>query len=423
MATKYVKCKTPGVRYREHPERKHGIRPDRYFFIRYKIDGKDREEALGWSSEGVTETLAGERLAEIKRNVREGQGPQSVAEKRAILKAEREAEEREKARQEKESITFAEVFEKHYYPQAETYKTKGALVAEEALYSKWIFPTIGKMEMRAVVPFHIDALKKRMADAGLSVRSFEYAQDVIRQAYNYAIGHELYAGIDPVTAWKKRDKGKGGKAAKTSNARIRFLSHEQADALLEKLAAHSLDVHDQALLSLHCGLRAGEVFALTWGDVDLARGVLTLKDTKSGKTRAAIMTEAVKAMFDRRDRAAPSSLVFTDRNGKRIAAISTTFDRVVKGMGLNAGVEDRRQRVVFHTLRHSFASWLVQEGVPLYTVAALMGHATLRMTERYSHLAPDHLQAAVRTLEASMSKAKPAKIVDLASVKPLLTHY
>jgi len=228
MAIKWIKCKTPGVRYREHETRKHGIKPDRYFTIRYKLSGKGREESLGWGSEGMTEAKAAERLAEIKRNIREGEGAQSMKEKRDLLKA----EETEQVRQQKESITFAEVFEKHYFPQAKTYKTKGALVAEEALYAKWIFPTIGKMQLRSVVPFHIDALEKRMADAGLSQRSYEYAQAVIRQTYNFAIGHELYADIDPVTAWKKRDKSKGGKAGKTSNARLRFLSHEEAETLL-----------------------------------------------------------------------------------------------------------------------------------------------------------------------------------------------
>ena len=157
------------------------------------------------------------------------------------------------------------------------------------------------------------------------------------------------------------------------------------------------------------------MFGLTWQDVDVARGLLQLRDTKSGKTRAAIMTSSVKDMFDSRERGEPSSLVFEDRRGKRIASISTTFDRVVKEIGLNEGIDDNRLRVVFHTLRHSFASWLVQVGVPLYTVAKLMGHATLRMTERYSHLAPDHLQAAVKILEASMVKAKPGKVLDIAT--------
>jgi site-specific recombinase XerD len=57
----------------------------------------------------------------------------------------------------------------------------------------------------------------------------------------------------------------------------------------------------------------------------------------------------------------------------------------------NEGVEDTRQRVYFHTLRHTFASWLVQRGVDLYKVKELMGHEDIKMTMRYAHLAPEGL--------------------------------
>jgi len=59
-----------------------------------------------------------------------------------------------------------------------------------------------------------------------------------------------------------------------------------------------------------------------------------------------------------------------------------------------------------HTLCHTYASWLVQNGVDLYTVQKLMGHSTIAMTEKYAHLAPDNLKAAVRVLEKSLEKNK-----------------
>ncbi len=86
---------------------------------------------------------------------------------------------------------------------------------------------------------------------------------------------------------------------------------------------------------------------------------------------------------------------------------------VADSIGMNNGVTDRRQKVVFHTLRHTYASWLVEQGVDLYTVKELTGHGTLAMTERYSHLALDTLRRAVRTLEAGLKKGA-AKVVNLA---------
>jgi integrase len=71
----------------------------------------------------------------------------------------------------------------------------------------------------------------------------------------------------------------------------------------------------------------------------------------------------------------------------------------VKDLALNEGISDNRQKVVIHTTRHTFASWLVQKGTPLYTVSKLMGHSSIRMTERYAHLAPDTQRAAAMELE------------------------
>lgn len=69
-------CKStfPCVRYREHATRKHGIKPDRYFFIRYKLTGKDKEEGVGWASEGMTAANASELLAMVKTTFAPGGG-------------------------------------------------------------------------------------------------------------------------------------------------------------------------------------------------------------------------------------------------------------------------------------------------------------------------------------------------------------
>ena len=104
------------------------------------------------------------------------------------------------------------------------------------------------------------------------------------------------------------------------------------------------------------------------------------------------------------------NFVFPPTKGQQRAQVSSTFERVVKELGFNEGIEDARDKVVFHSLRHTFASWLVQRGVPLYTVAELMGHTTLEMTKRYSHLAPDTMRAAAMGLSGILDK-KPVKVI------------
>ena len=66
-----------------------------------------------------------------------------------------------------------------------------------------------------------------------------------------------------------------------------------------------------------------------------------------------------------------------------------TSERAINKLDFNDGITDSRDKVVFHTLRHTFASWLAIQGTPIYTIKELMGHKTLAMTERYSHLIPD----------------------------------
>ena len=101
---------------------------------------------------------------------------------------------------------------------------------------------------------------------------------------------------------------------------------------------------------------------------------------------------------------------------RQIDRISKTFNRVVTKLNLNKDITDTRQKVVFHSLRHTYASWLVESGVSLYTVQKLMGHENISMTERYSHLSPDTLQGAVRTFEKGITgqKKKVGQVVNLS---------
>lgn len=396
MARHYIKTAFVGVRYREHESRKHGVRPDRYFFVRYKLDGKDKEEGLGWSSQGWTAQKAAEKLAKLKEAQRTGEGAITLAEKRQRASAVRHAEAEARAVEERENITLAQAWEK-YLPVAQANKAAHTAYAEEAAYRLWLSPTLAGKPLRDIKPIHLERIKKTMTEAGRSAQTIRHVLAALRQVFNFAKRHGLYAGDNPVSLVKKPS---------ADARRLRFLTHDEADRLLAALAERESNVHDMALLALHCGLRAGEIFSLTWGDVDMERGVLILRDTKSGKTRAAYMTEAVAAMLGAMERRGHNDLVFLSANGGRIVQITETFNRVVAALGFNNGVTDPRQKVVFHTLRHTFASWLVEQSVDLYSVKELMGHGTLAMTERYSHLSPDKLRRAVKTLEAGMDVAK-----------------
>ncbi|HUU30076.1 MAG TPA: site-specific integrase [archaeon] len=393
---KWQKTAYRGVRCRLHPVRKFGVNQDRYFTIQYRLDGKTKEEGLGWASQGMTAKKASIYLAKLKEARLTGNGAQTLKEQREQARAQREQEKRE-------GLTFGEFFEQTYFPLAMVNKTFKSYNRERIFFNIWIQPVIGDKPLSKISPLHLERIKKDLGDAGRAPRTIHYCLAVIRQIINLAKILNLYEGDNPVNKVKKPH---------VDNRRVRFLSHEEADRLLQDLAGNP-QFHDMALLSLHTGMRAGEIFKLTWDCVDLERGTLFLKDTKGSRNRAVYMTEQVKNMLIER-KGTGTGYVFKDRNGGKFEKTSNVFWKTIKRLKFNEGVTDTRDKVVFHTLRHTFASWLVESGVDLYTVKTLLGHSTLAMTERYSHLSQGTLQEAVKRLELSIKESKQAEVVELA---------
>ncbi|MBN2845051.1 MAG: site-specific integrase [Deltaproteobacteria bacterium] len=404
---KWKKTTFPGVRFREHPTRKNGVKKDQYFTIRYKVQipdsnnegqtlSKDREEGLGWASEGWTPSTAYERLKEIKQNIKSAEGPQSLKEKRAIETERRETEKAEVERLERESVTMYDFFNDTYLPRAEANKKERSVTREKGLFDVWIKPALGHFPLKDVAPFHIEQLKKSMKDGNQSPRSIEYGLSLTRQIFNVAKLLGVFEGKNPTAKVE---------FPKPDNRRMRFLTHNEADALLKALKGKSIDVHDMTLLSLNCGLRFGEIAGLSWQDVNIEEGLLTIRNAKSG-SRYAFLTEEAKNMLKTRLTGKPSAYVFQGRTGK-MERMSVTFARTVEELKLNEGIDDAKLKVCFHTCRHSYASWLVQSGVPLYTVKELLGHGSISQTERYAKLAPGNLRDAVLTFEKAMI-GKPA---------------
>jgi len=397
---KWIKTNFPGVRYREHETRKNGVKRDQYFTIRYKLVGKDREEGLGWASENWTAAKAYDRLKELKENRKAGKGPQTLAEKREVEDKRKEADKEAQDLADKESVTFGQYFEKVYFPTFEIGRKKDTTRKGKEHFKNWISPVIGNIPLKDVKPFAIEKIKKNVLAAGKTPRSLQYVFATIRQAWNMARRDGLVLGDSPT---------KSVKIPKVDNRRVRFLSHDEAETLLKALQTKDHLTHDLALLSLHTGLRMGEMASLKWSHIDLDRGIIRVMDPKSAEGRAAFMTEKVKTMFEVMKRREPGDYVFTRGGDEPLKDTPREFFEVVAGLGLNNGITDRRQKVCFHTCRHSFASWHVTAGTDLYTVKELLGHSVIAMTERYSHLAPGTLQNATRTLERAIDNAGQKK--------------
>ncbi|MCG7932749.1 MAG: site-specific integrase [Candidatus Thiodiazotropha lotti] len=154
------------------------------------------------------------------------------------------------------------------------------------------------------------------------------------------------------------------------------------------------------ILSINTGLRRGELFQLRWEDVDLKKGTITIhgKQAKSKQTRhmplnieALAVLEKWKKQNGKRD-----GLVFPGRGGRPFDNCNKSWKSLLD----RAGICNFR----WHDMRHHFASQLVMADVSLNTVRDLLGHADLKMTLRYAHLAPEHKAAAVAKLVPRASK-------------------
>jgi len=138
-----------GVRYREHPERKHGVGYDRYYTIRYrKPDGKRVEEMLGWASKtGMTVKKASAEMARLISNHTTGTGPATLSEARDLkAQADKEAS-RNKKKEAVKNMTFSEIFALFLVASKDKKKNPRSWKREEQLARIHIFPVVGSLTL------------------------------------------------------------------------------------------------------------------------------------------------------------------------------------------------------------------------------------------------------------------------------------
>ncbi len=178
------------------------------------------------------------------------------------------------------------------------------------------------------------------------------------------------------------------KLLREDNVRLRYLTKREIDLLIA--AAHP-NLKPIITLAVNTGMRRGEIFDLLWEHIDLRNKVLEVVHPKNGEKRAIPINKTLLEALHRLPRRVDSPYVFPGKNGGRLTDIKTSFLTARE----KAGLED----VTLHTCRHTFASHLVMAGVDLMTVKELLGHKSLKMTERYSHLSPNHKAKAVEVLD------------------------
>ncbi|MGB9181351.1 MAG: site-specific integrase [Pyrinomonadaceae bacterium] len=183
---------------------------------------------------------------------------------------------------------------------------------------------------------------------------------------------------------------------KEDNARVRFLTDDEETQLMKQIGGREL-LRSVVVFALNTGLRRGEIFSLRWSEVDWSRNFIHVINTKTGKNRIIPLNDATRDVLLRQQKKSQSELVFVSpRTGARLRNLRNSFGKAC---------EDAKVfNFHFHDLRHTFASRLADAGVDAFTIAELMGHSTLEMTKRYTHVTDERKRKAVAALKRPTRK-------------------
>jgi len=190
--------------------------------------------------------------------------------------------------------------------------------------------------------------------------------------------------------WKmmKENPMKSVKLFKEPPGRVRYLTEDEIKRLLSCCASYLKPI---VIMALNTGMRKGEIFTLTWADVDMVNRMIRITNSKNNESRYVPINDTLfAALLKLGDNSKTDRPLFIWKNGKRIRRIYNGFRNAME----RAEIRNCR----FHDLRHTFASHLVMRGVDIRIVQQLLGHKTLAMTMRYSHISNEAMKAAVDKL-------------------------
>ena len=268
---------------------------------------------------------------------------------------------------------------------------KRSQVIEEGRWRHHISPKLGERSIDSLTSFDLLMLRRDLEKRGLSPQTVRHCLSLLHRILRKA------------AEWEKYDKqlpNFKGVMPKFDNRRQRFLNVEEIGILLDALKAteKSLNWHDIVLFAVNTGLRRGEIFSLRLCDINFNFRIVAVMDTKSGRNRTVRLNDVALAV------ALKKAALINERENSFQEKAPKVFSRAVKNSGLNNGITDRRHKIVFHTLRHTFASWLVQDGFPIALVSQMLGHSSINVTMRYSHLAPSQERQAVDAISHQLER-------------------
>lgn len=326
------------------------------FYFTYKdIDNRLKWEKVGKQSEGITQNLCNQKRIEVLNQIRLGEQPKSISK-----------------RKKKNIITLDEISEMYF----EHISLKSDCKNSISRYNNHIKPKFGKKDINSITKKEIEKLQKEKAKK-LADKTVNHIMQLFGTIYNYYNG-EYKKSYNPASEVKK---------FKIDNTRDRYLSIDEVEKLLEEIK------EDKRLtlfvkLSLCTGGRVSTIVNIKKKDIDLKLGNVNLKNFKTNSTYMGYLDKSTKELLGEYVQSLSADDCIFNMFGKVVIQkkLKVIFDKLFN-VGLSPN--DSKNRVVTHTLRHTFASHLAINGTPPFTIQKLMDHRTIQMTMRYAKLAPD----------------------------------
>jgi integrase len=235
-----------------------------------------------------------------------------------------------------------------------------------------------EQQLTEITPVEIEGYKlhRRAAVSGSTVNR-ELA--LLKRMFNLAIEWDLFLGSNPVCKVKFFQE---------INTGLRVLSPEEEGKFLQNASPY---IQDLVRFALNTGLRIGEIFSLRWSQVDWEKNVLNVFAHKTQKTRGVPLNAEALQVLQAWKLAKKNDFVFYNlETGKPFVDLKAGFALACDKAGISG--------VTWHTLRHTFASRLLDRGVDIITVKELLGHSTVTVTMRYTHTNLESKRAAVAKL-------------------------
>ena len=257
----------------------------------------------------------------------------------------------------------------------------------QTLQLVWWREQIGTYTLADVTPALVAECRDRLA-RGITPQKRQRSPATVNR-YMAVLSHAFTIAVKE-WGWLDDSPMRRVTKPRESAARVRFLTDDERTRLLQACEdSKNPHLYTVVVLALSTGARKSEIINLGWKDVDLNRGIIVLHETKNRERRALPLTgralELIKELS--KVRRLDTDLLFPGHDPRQPMDLRAPWEAALK----KAGIEDFR----FHDLRHSAASYLAMSGASLMEIADVLGHKTLQMVKRYSHMSEQHTAGVV----------------------------